>query len=541
MRLVVAQINLVVGDIEGNARRVVDTVEEARRGLAAELVVFPELTLAGYPPEDLLLRPSLNTRVEDALAWIGENTALPLVLGYPGIRNGRRFNMAGLVHPGERKPVREYRKHALPNYRVFDEKRYFQEGEGSCVFEFNGIRIGLSICEDIWFPEATREAREAGAELLINLNASPFRADKYEERLQQVAGRARDNRLPVVYCNLVGGQDELVFDGGSFAVDADGKVVVRGSFFNDALIPVDLAREGDAVVPRGELLPVPDENERIYQALVLAVRDYVHKNGFRGAVIGLSGGIDSALTLMVAVDALGADNVEVVMMPYHYTADISEEDAEQQARVLGVAYHVLPIEEPYHAFMGLLKPLFGDRPVDTTEENLQSRCRGVILMALSNKKGSLVLTTGNKSELAVGYATLYGDMAGGFGVLKDVFKTKVYELARWRNRRAGEELIPQRVIERPPSAELAPDQVDEDTLPGYDVLDRILKLYVEDDYSAEATIRAGFDRETVYRVVRMVDRNEYKRRQAPVGPRITRRAFGKDRRYPITNGWRPGD
>ena len=543
VRVVMAQCNMLVGDLEGNAQRVLDAADEARRLLGARLVVFPELALTGYPPEDLLLRPSLNTRIEECLAWLGERLSVPVVLGYPRVRNGRRYNVAGLLHPGAREPAHEYCKRQLPNYRVFDEKRYFQPGTETVVFELEGVNIGLSICEDIWYPEVAAEARQRGAELLINLNASPFRRDKHEERLEQVSSRARENALAILYANLVGGQDELVFDGGSVAVDASGEVAVQAGFFQEALVPVDVERRGRSLELVGERLPVPESCERIYSALVLAVHDYVHKNGFSGVVLGLSGGIDSALSLAVAVDALGPERVQAVMMPYHYTSDMSREDAAAQARGLHVEYQVLPIEGPFERFMEVLRgPLGEDRPEgDVTEQNLQSRCRGVLLMALSNRKGCLVLTTGNKSELAVGYATLYGDMVGGFAVLKDLSKTLVYELARYRNARAGTEVIPQRVIDRPPSAELAPGQVDEDSLPGYDELDPILELYVEQDYSAEAVIRAGFDRDTVYRVVRMVDRAEYKRRQAPVGPRVTRRAFGKDRRYPITNGWRAGD
>lgn len=540
MRIVIAQQNMLVGDIEGNARRVIEAADEARRLLGADLVVFPELALSGYPPEDLLLRPSLNTRIEEALAEIAAAVVTPVVVGYPAVRNGCRYNVAALITPGEA-PQHEYFKQCLPNYRVFDEKRYFHAGEQTRVFSLGGCCFALSVCEDIWHPEPAEAARAAGAEMIINLNASPFRRGKHVERVEEVAARARETGVAVLYANLVGGQDELVFDGGSFVVDGAGQVVVQGGFFADALIPVDVSGGESGLILEGEKLPVPDEEEQVYRALVLAVRDYVNKNGFRGALLGLSGGIDSALTLALAVDAIGQERVEAVMMPYHYTADISIEDAARQASHLNVAYSTLPIKEPYAAFMSLLAPRFADREVDTTEENLQSRCRGVLLMALSNKFGSVVLTTGNKSELAVGYATLYGDMAGGFNVLKDVSKTWVYRLARYRNRLAGDEIIPQRVIDRPPSAELAPDQVDQDSLPDYGELDRILELYVEQDCSAEAVIRAGFDRDTVYRVVRMVDRNEYKRRQGAVGPRITRRAFGKDRRYPITNGWRPGD
>ena len=541
MRLVMAQRNPLVGDIEGNANAVVAATREARNLLGAELVIFPELMLTSYPPEDLLLRPSLNTRIDEALAAIGAEIAVPVVLGYPAVRNGIRRNAAGVLFPGESRPRHEYFKRCLPNYRVFDEKRYFQAGDQPCVFELGGEKLGLTICEDIWFQGPAASAAEAGATSLINLNASPFRLGKLEERYEQVSARARETGLPVFYCNLVGGQDELVFDGASFAVDANGERRVQGASFEEGLVPLDLDQEGGTPRVHGEVLPAPEGDESLYRALVLATRDYVNKNGFKGALLGLSGGIDSALTLAVAVDALGPERVEAVMMPFRYTAKISIEDAEQQARTLRVRYRVLPIESAFNGFMEILEDAFAGLATDTTEENLQARCRGVLLMALSNKSGSVVLTTGNKSEMAVGYATLYGDMAGGFSVLKDVFKTSVYRIARWRNQKAGTEIIPDRVITRPPSAELAPDQVDADSLPGYDELDAILERYVEQDMSAEAVIRDGFERDTVYRVVKLTDRNEYKRRQAAVGPRVSRRAFGKDRRYPITNGWRPGD
>jgi NAD+ synthase (glutamine-hydrolysing) len=541
MRVVIAQRNFHVGDIEGNGQRVVAACAEARRLLGADLVIFPELCLTGYPPEDLLLRPSLNSRIEAVLAEIAAAVSMPLVLGYPAVRNGRRYNVAGLLLPGQSRPQQEYFKQCLPNYRVFDEKRYFHAGDQAQVIELGGIRIGLTVCEDIWHTGPAKAALDAGAQLLINLNASPFRRGKHEERIDQVCARARETGLPVIYANLLGGQDELVFDGGSFAVNATGAVVVQGGFFEEALVPVDVFAGEQHIELSGELLPVPDETDAMYRALVLATRDYVLKNGFRGALLGLSGGIDSALTLAVAVDALGADRVNAVMMPFHYTSSMSLEDAAAQAKTLAVGYQVLAIAPAVDAFMDILREPFAGLPADTTEENLQARCRGVLLMALSNKTGQLVLTTGNKSEVAVGYSTLYGDMAGGFDVLKDVPKTWVYRLAKYRNQKAGAEIIPRRVIERPPSAELAPDQKDQDSLPDYDLLDAILELYVEQDYSAEAVIRAGFDRDTVYRVVRMVDRNEYKRRQSAIGPRVTRRAFGKDRRYPITNGWRPGD
>tara|TARA_R110002073_G_scaffold336542_1_gene534897 strand:- start:3251 stop:4903 length:1653 start_codon:yes stop_codon:yes gene_type:complete len=544
VRIVLAQGNFLVGDIEANTAKIITFCREAVARLDATLVVFPELALTGYPPEDLLLRPSLNSRIQDALTALAVDVTVPVVLGYPAIRNGRRVNVAGYLRPGC--SPQEYFKQCLPNYRVFDEVRYFHAGDSACVIECDGIKLGLTICEDIWHAEPARMAAQAGAQLLVNLNASPYRRDKHAERIEQLATRAADTGLPILYCNMVGGQDELVFDGASMAVNAQGEVVVQGCSFNEALVPVDVALTpngaGAQVVQlRGERLPVPENEEAVYQALVLAVRDYVSKNGFSGALLGLSGGIDSALTLAIAVDALGAEKVEAVMMPYRYTAAMSLEDAEAEARNLNVAYRVLPIAPAFEGFMETLTDAFAGTETGVTEQNLQARCRGTLLMALSNKMGSLVLTTGNKSEVAVGYSTLYGDMAGGFDVLKDVPKTWVYRLCVYRNQAAGYALIPQRVIDRPPSAELAPDQVDQDSLPDYDELDAILELYVEQDYSAEAVIRAGFNRETVYRIVRLVDRNEYKRRQAAVGPRVSRRAFGKDRRYPITNGWRPGD
>ncbi|MZR61368.1 NAD+ synthase [Alcanivorax sp. DP30] len=541
MRIIMAQQNALVGDIEGNAQRVIAAADEARRLLGAELVVFPELMLTGYPPEDLLLRPSLNSRVDAALAEIGAAISVPVVLGYPAVRNGLRRNAAGVLFPGEHQPRHEYFKQCLPNYRVFDEKRYFQPGDGPCTFELEGWTFGITICEDIWHSEPASQLQQAGANVVLNLNASPFRVNKVAERLEQVQARSRETGMSILYCNLVGGQDELVFDGASFVCNSRGEPCVQGASFNEALIPVDLQCLDGSCDPVGEVLPLPGVEQGIYQALVLATRDYVNKNGFKGALLGLSGGIDSALTLAVAVDALGPERVEAVMMPFRYTSAISLEDAEKQARTLRVNYRVLPIEPAFTGFMDILSDAFEGLPADTTEENLQARCRGVLLMALSNKTGSVVLTTGNKSEMAVGYATLYGDMAGGFSVLKDVFKTMVFRLAWWRNQQAGSEIIPERVITRPPSAELAPDQVDSDSLPDYDELDAILMRYVEQDMSAEAVIRDGFERDTVYRVVKLTDRNEYKRRQAAVGPRVSRRAFGKDRRYPITNGWRPGD
>lgn len=537
LRIALAQSDFLVGDVPGNLARIKALAIQARDGLGADLVVFPELCLIGYPPEDLLLRDSVGLRVSAALETLGDVAGIDIVIGYPRRDGDRLLNMAGVFRDG--RLVAGYAKHELPNYQVFDEKRYFSTGSEPCVFECKGHRIGLTICEDIWHQAPAAAARAAGAGLLLNLNASPFHRGKQEERLATVRARVGETGLPVIYLNTVGGQDELVFDGGSFAMSAAGEVVAALPRFAEALEVVNW----DGQVLSGPVVaeePLSTEAE-VYQALVLGVRDYVRKSGFRGVLLGLSGGIDSALTLAIAVDAIGADKVQAVMMPYRYTAQMSLEDAEAEARTLGVEYSVLPIEPMVTAFTGVLEGEFAGMARDKTEENLQARSRGVLLMAISNKKGSLVLTTGNKSEVAVGYCTLYGDMAGGFDVLKDVPKTLVFRLSEYRNRLTPEcPPIPQRVIDRPPSAELAPGQKDEDSLPPYPVLDEILRRYVEEDESAEVIIAAGFDRDTVLRVIRLVDLNEYKRRQAAIGPRITRRGFGKDRRYPIVNGWKPG-
>lgn len=538
LRIALAQSDFLVGDIPGNIARVKALALQARDEQHADLVVFPELCLIGYPPEDLLLRDSVSLRVDAALSQLAEVTGIDVVVGYPRKRDGRLYNMAGVFRDGI--CIAEYAKHELPNYQVFDEKRYFSTGSDACVFDCKGHRIGLSICEDIWHPAPSRAARDAGAELLLNLNASPFHRGKQTEREAAVRERVSETGLPVIYLNTVGGQDELVFDGGSFLMDAQGSVVSSLPRFADALHTVswDGAVFGDVTAVAADL----SLEAEVYQALVLGVRDYVQKSGFRGVVLGLSGGIDSALTLAIAVDAIGADRVQAVMMPYRYTAQMSLDDAEAEANTLGVAYSVLPIEPMVAAFSASLDGEFAGWPKDKTEENLQARSRGVLLMAISNKKGLLVLTTGNKSEVAVGYCTLYGDMAGGFDVLKDVPKTLVFRLSEYRNTLTPEHPpIPQRVIDRPPSAELAPDQKDEDSLPPYPVLDEVLRRYVEEDESADTIIQAGFEREMVLRVIRLVDLNEYKRRQAAIGPRITRRGFGKDRRYPIVNGWKAGN
>ena len=536
LKVVMAQVNLKVGDIHGNVDRIITTAQEARDDLRGDLIVFPELSLCGYPPEDLLLRSSMQRRIEQGLQRIRQEIAgIHVLVGFPWLEDGRRYNACAVYRDGAE--LAFYRKQQLPNYQVFDEKRYFEPGDSAAVFDYQGVPIGVTICEDIWFAEPMARARAAGARLMLNLNASPFHAGKQAEREAVVGERAREGGMPVIYVNQVGGQDELVFDGHSFVVDAQGQVSQRAPALVEGLFPVTL--DEDLQPQPAELTPVASLEASVYDALVLGVRDYVRKNGFKGVVLGLSGGIDSALVLAVAVDALGAEQVEAVMMPYHYTAQISLEDAEAEARTLGVRYSVLPIAPMVEAFQETLAGEFAGLGRDTTEENLQARCRGTLLMAISNKKGYLVLTTGNKSEMAVGYATLYGDMAGGFDVLKDVPKTLVFRLCEYRNR-AGE-VIPQRVIDRPPSAELSPDQKDEDSLPPYPVLDEILRLYVEQDLSAVDIVAAGFDEEVVRRVLRLVDINEYKRRQAAVGARVTQRGFGRDRRYPITSGWRLGD
>lgn len=540
LTLVMAQMDPLVGDIPGNTDRAIETVREARIEHGADIVVLPELVLTGYPPEDLLLRPSMETRLRQARARMAEKVArdVMVIVGYPGRREGQTWNLAGVLYNGEW--LGEYAKQALPNYEVFDEQRYFAAGQAPLVIEHKGARLGILICEDIWSQAPVNQARDAGADILISLNASPFHQDKPAERLARMEQCARDVGLPLVYVNMVGGQDELVFDGGSACVNAEGQLSVQAPHWCVGLMPVQFVRQKGRWVPQpGEVEPAVSAEENLYCALVVGLQDYVNKNRFEGVVLGLSGGIDSALSLAIAVDALGPERVHAVMMPYHYTADISKDDAAEQATLLGVSYEVMPIEPMVEAFTETLSESFAGTERDTTEENLQSRCRGVLLMAISNKKGLMVLTTGNKSELAVGYSTLYGDMVGGYNAIKDVYKTWVYRLARWRNEQSP--AIPERVIERPPSAELAPDQQDSDSLPDYDVLDAILVRYIEGDMSAEAIIEAGFEREDVYRVVKLVDRSEYKRRQSAVGARVTRRGFGRDRRYPIVNGWQPGE
>ena len=535
-----AQINPLVGDIDGNVEKILSVAQQSTESATVDVIVFPELTLTGYPPEDLLLRPSLDVRIDRALKTLcSANTNAALVVGYPKRIDGLLYNMAGVISEGE--IVFEYAKSCLPNYQVFDEKRYFVEGDQSGVFDFHGLRVGLSICEDIWDGAPIQALKDAHVDVVLNLNASPFHLDKQAEREALLSERARHIQAPIIYVNQVGGQDELVFDGGSMVVSAEGEVLARAPLFDETTLDIVLEKSTRKIDINGasDIAHDPNPLAITYRALVVGVRDYVNKNGFNGVVLGLSGGIDSALTLAIAVDALGPERVQAVMMPFRYTSQMSKDDAAEEAQRLGVKYHSIGIEPMYNAFLESLSGVFADTVKDKTEENIQARSRGVLLMAISNKLGFLVLTTGNKSEMAVGYATLYGDMAGGLDVLKDVPKVTVFALSRYRN--TISEVIPENVITRPPSAELAPDQKDEDSLPPYEILDQILEMYVEQDLSAEAIILKGFDAQDVRRVLRMVDLNEYKRRQAPIGIRISKRAFGRDRRYPITNGWKIGD
>lgn len=537
LRVALAQFRFPVGDIPGNTQKVLDLARQAVKQ-QADMVVFPELTLAGYPPEDLLLRSSLGARIGEGIDRL-KAACLPIamVVGYPERENGKLYNKVMVIDNG--RVIADYRKQHLPNYQVFDEKRYFTKGADTCVFEFRGARIALTICEDIWYDGPARRASEAGADINININGSPFHIDRVRERHAQVGHISKAYNMTTIYVNCIGGQDELVFDGGSFVAQNDGQITVSLPTYAECLQCCDFEQRasGWQVVEQIEA-PQLSAEASLYEALKLGLADYVNRNGFPGVILGLSGGIDSGLSAAIAVDALGADRVMAVMMPFTYTAQMSQEDAAAQASMLGIRYEVLPIKDAYLAAYDTLAPLFGERGADTTEENMQSRMRGLFLMALSNKLGHMILTTGNKSELAVGYATLYGDMCGGYNALKDVPKTWVYKLARWRNEQG--EAIPERVITRPPSAELAPDQKDEDSLPPYDVLDAIIERYIEHDESLEAIVAAGFDRDTVYKVIRLIDINEYKRRQAPEGVRVTSRGFGRDRRYPITQGWKPG-
>ena len=554
LQIRVAQLNFVVGDMLGNARKIIDFATRAHAE-GARLVLTPELSICGYAAEDLLLRPAFIDACDDALKTVARELAglkgLHVVVGPPeggGVRTRsvavtRRHNRASVLCEGQ--IVAHYDKRELPNYQVFDERRYFTPGEGVGVFEVAGVRVGLLICEDAWFEEPARLARDAGAQVLAVLNASPFHAGKSAEREQRMRERVQDCGLPLIYAHLTGGQDEVIFEGRSFALDDAGMVVARAEGFREAALDMQVERVGERAVLTASpaaVQPLPTPEAELWDALVLGVRDYLGKNGFKGAILGLSGGIDSALVLAIAVDAIGADKVHAVMMPSPYTADISWIDSRDMAERLGVRYDEIAIAQLFEGFRTALAGQFAGLPEDTTEENIQARIRGTLLMALSNKTGSIVLTTGNKSEMATGYCTLYGDMAGGFAVIKDVLKTRVFALARWRNQNdpygTGSNPIPERIITRPPSAELRPDQKDQDSLPEYEVLDAIIERYMENDEGVAALIADGYERADVEKVTRLIKLNEYKRRQAPVGIRVTHRSFGKDWRYPMTNRFR---
>ena len=532
LKIALAQINFLVGNIAANVDNIIKAASYARDELSADIVVFPELTITGYPAEDLLFRNDFISAANNAVYQIAECIDdIAVVVGFPERDGNSLYNSAVVLHHGS--ILACYRKQMLPNYGVFDEQRYFSAGTQPCVFEFNGVFIGLTICEDVWKSGIIDETKQAGAELLLTLNASPFNAGKIHQREAVICEQVKAAKIPLIYVNQVGGQDELIFDGASFVANSQGEIVFRAEEFKEQISVIEF--DGDNPL-LNSCAPLYNKITSEYKALVLGIKDYVRKNGFQGAILGLSGGIDSALVLALAVDALGHEKVEAVLMPSRFTQDMSNEDAIKQAEILKVKYHTIPITPAVNAFTDMLTEVFVGTTKDATEENIQARCRGVILMALSNKRGKLLLTTGNKSEMSVGYATLYGDMAGGFAPIKDVPKLLVYELARYRN--SLYEVIPERVITRPPSAELAPDQIDTDSLPPYEILDPILERYVEMDQSAEEIIAAGFRYDDVVRAINLVDKNEYKRRQSPPGIRITSRAFGRDRRYPITSGYR---
>ncbi len=536
IKVALAQVDLVVGDVAGNTAKIIDYARQARDRDAADLVVFPELSICGYPPEDLLFHAGLRHDVEAAVRRIsGEVSGIAVVIGFPEYDDGHIYNACAVLQDG--RVLAHYRKHRLPNYAVFDEERYFTAGKEAAVFKLKGIRVGLNICEDVWSPGPIAAARSAGAECVVVINGSPFQIGSQEKRENAVRQRVKEVGVPVVYVNHVGGQDELVFDGGSFVMDRNGQVTFRAALFEEGMDTVVLEGAATGVVPgAAEVIEPGDRIATIYRALVTGTRDYVMNHGFPGVIVGLSGGIDSALVVAIACDAIGADKVRAVQMPFRYTSTMSQEDSAKQAETFGIQYDVIPIEPMYEATIEQLRPILGDTEPDATEENIQARCRGLLLMAMSNKTGRMLLTTGNKSEMAVGYATLYGDMAGGFAPIKDCSKTLVFKLARYRNTLG--EAIPERVITRPPSAELRPDQKDTDSLPDYDVLDPILEAFIEKDLSVAEIAALGYDRKIVIRVLEMVKRNEYKRRQAPPGVRISSRAFGRDWRYPITSGYR---
>ena len=536
-KIALAQFSPHIGNIEANAQKMLDQINEAKKQ-KADLIVFPELSTVGYPAEDLLLRPSLAKRTQKAFELLSQVKDIVVVFGFVNqTEDGQRYNAAAVMKDGQVLGI--YNKQNLPNYGVFDEKRYFSEGQQHLVFEYLGHKFGVLICEDAWSLNTVHQLSQLNVETVLILNASPYEVGKPQHRLTTMGELAKQLHINLVYTNQVCGQDDLIFDGTSFVINQDGTTALQAPSFKEDLYYAEYAAEQKAFKVT-TISPVLDTMAEIYQGLVLATRDYIQRSGFAGVILGLSGGIDSALTLAIAVDAIGADKVQAVMMPYSYTAQISIEDAAAQAKNMGVTFGIAEINPVVNSFMHTLYPFFGNSPADATEENLQARARGTLLMALSNKFGNLVLSTGNKSELAVGYCTLYGDMAGGYAVLKDVYKTIVFELAKYRNSLSDTPVIPKRVITRPPSAELRPDQKDQDSLPPYDILDAILYAYIEEDMSQDDIIAKGFEKEVVEKVIRLVDRNEYKRRQGAIGPRISSRAFSRERRYPIVNGWAPG-
>lgn len=536
-KIALAQFSPHIGNLEANAQKMLEQANEAKKQ-NADLIIFPELSSIGYPAEDLLLRPSLTKRTQQVFEQLKTVKDIVMVFGFVNqTEDGQRYNAAAVMKDGQVLGV--YNKQNLPNYSVFDEKRYFTEGHQHLVFEYLGHKFGVLICEDVWSLSTVQQLAQLNVETALVLNASPYEVGKPQHRVETMSALAKQMNLNLVYANQVGGQDDLIFDGTSFVIAKNGSVVLQAESFKESLYFAEYEAEQQAFKANA-LQPALDTMAEIYQSLVMATRDYVQRSGFPGVILGLSGGIDSALTLAIAADAIGADKVQAVMMPYTYTAQISVEDAAEQAKSMGVTFGIAEINPIVNSFMQTLYPFFGNSPADATEENLQARARGTLLMGLSNKFGNLVLSTGNKSELAVGYCTLYGDMVGGFAVLKDVYKTIVFELAKYRNSISDKPVIPERVITRPPSAELRPDQKDQDSLPPYDVLDAILYAYIEEDMSQDDIIGKGFDAEVVAKVIRLVDFNEYKRRQGAIGPRISSRAFSRERRYPIMNGWKAG-
>ena len=533
--IVLAQLDLAVGDISGNTKLIIDSCEKAKNQHNADLIIFPELSISGYPPEDLLLHSGFKRRINDALNNIKDEVAgISALIGFPDYNDDSIYNACAVFR--DKEEIVKYRKEALPNYSVFDEKRYFTSDEQPTVFELKGKKIGINICEDIWHKSAAMKAKESGADLIIVINGSPYEKDGQSKRENIVKQRALQTDLPIVYLNMIGGQDELVFDGASFVMSKNGEIKYRATSFEESMDLFEFDLINNECVPiKSNISSKLSVAESVYKALVRGTKDYIEKHKFSGVVMGLSGGIDSALTLSIACDAIGSDKVRAVMMPYLFTSAMSLEDAQCQADTLNIKYDILPISSLYDSTVDLLQPIFLNSEKDSTEENIQSRARGLLLMAISNKTGSMLLTTGNKSEMAVGYATLYGDMAGGFAPIKDCTKTMVKKLAKYRN--TISEVIPNRVIEREPSAELRENQHDSDSLPPYDVLDPILEAFIEEDLSVEEIVERGFERETVTSILEMVKRNEYKRRQAPPGVRISNRAFGRDWRYPITSGY----